>query len=138
MPNPVLLEKLNSVAHCIERLESKKTITLIDLKQNHDFQDIMILNLQRIIQLCVDISGVIIAEKGLTPIPSTMTETFDILCQHKIIPPQLRDHLKKAVAIRNLVLHEYEKIKWDVVYNIITQHINMFRDFGRLVDKIAR
>jgi len=74
----VLIPKLDSLARCINRIESKKPFTLDFLERDLDLQDIISVNLERAVQQCVDIASICIAEMGVTP-PATMSEAFVVL-----------------------------------------------------------
>jgi uncharacterized protein YutE (UPF0331/DUF86 family) len=130
MENDVVLKKIDALGHCISRIETKCPDTAEKLKQDYDLQDIISANLERAVQLSVDISAHILAERGRRA-PDTMGETFSSLAEQDIIPQDLAERLKKAVGFRNISVHEYEKIDWDIVYSIASKHIDDFRSFIR-------
>ena len=136
MPSPIIVQKLDSVARCIERIEAKRPGSIEVLRGNADIQDILMLNLERLVQLCVDIAGILITEKGLKPVPATMAEAFVVLAQNGLIDNALRDRLVKAVGFRNIAVHEYDKINWEIVFKIVTRHIDEFKAFARLLEKL--
>jgi len=53
-----------------------------------DRQDIIALNLQRAVQLCVDVAAYIVAESN-EPAPTTMGEIFDALARTNVISQEL-------------------------------------------------
>ena len=53
----VIKTKLESLRKCLHRNETKKPESLEDLIQDIDAQDIIALNLERFVQLCVDIAN---------------------------------------------------------------------------------
>ena len=55
--NDVLSQKLDSLARCLSRIESKKPFTLEKLNQDFDLQDILAINIERAVQICADISA---------------------------------------------------------------------------------
>ncbi|MDY6263319.1 MAG: hypothetical protein SPM09_02810 [Fibrobacter sp.] len=57
MDKDLLQKKLEMLANCIARIKSQKVETLEDLEANLDKQEIIILNLQRAVQICIDIGG---------------------------------------------------------------------------------
>ncbi len=71
----VVLNKLESLTRCIGRIESKQPFSVEQLKNNYDLQDIISINLERAIQLCVDIGSHILAIKNL-PAPNSLRTTF--------------------------------------------------------------
>jgi uncharacterized protein YutE (UPF0331/DUF86 family) len=136
MSHEVLLAKLDTLARCLDRLQAKTPASLEELQRDVDLQDILMLNLERLVQASVDIATHLIAEKGWTPVPSTMAGTFDVLFQQGAIEVSLRDRLKKSVGFRNIAVHEYEKINWAIVRKILTDHLKDFREFGRIVEAL--
>ena len=118
MNSIVIKTKLESLRKCLDRIESKKPKTLEDLLQDIDVQDIIALNLERSVQLCVDIANHILSSLDDAPAMS-MAESFERLSEKKIIPNELSQKLKKAVGFRNLSVHAYDKIDWQLVWNIL-------------------
>jgi len=114
MNSIVIKTKLESLRKCLDRIESKKPESLDDLLQDIDVQDIIALNLERSVQLCVDIANHILSSLDHSPAMS-MAESFKRLSEKKIIPPELAQNLKKAVGFRNLSVHAYDKIDWELV-----------------------
>ena len=53
----------------------------------------------------------------------SMAESFERLSEKKIIPPELGQNLKKAVGFRNLSVHAYDKIDWQLVWNILEEDL---------------
>ena len=104
--------KLDSLARCISRIESKKPFTLKELSTNFDLQDIVSVNLERSVQQTVDIATSILTQSDLV-VPLTMSESFDRLEQAGWISTAIATRMKKAVGFRNLLVHEYESIDWE-------------------------
>ena len=72
----VIKTKLKSLRKCLDRIETKKPETLDDLLQDIDVQDIIALNLERSVQLCVDIANHVLSLLDDAPTMS-MAESFD-------------------------------------------------------------
>jgi uncharacterized protein YutE (UPF0331/DUF86 family) len=128
MNSPLIARKLESLAHCLRRIEDKKPVRLSDLENNYDLQDIISVNLERSIQLCVDIAAIIISERDLKT-SNTMAGSFKILEEAGILPDYLSVKLQKAVGFRNVSVHEYDSIDWEIVFDIIHHHLINFRNF---------
>lgn len=132
MDNPVIAKKIESLVHCLKRIEEKRPQKLQDLQNDFDLQDIISVNLERAVQLSVDISAVIIAEQGLKT-GSTMAECFSGLEKAGIIDSGLSAKLQKAVGFRNISVHEYTEIDWKIVFDIIHHHLENFRKFLKAI-----
>lgn len=78
MDRDIVEAKLESLRRCIERITTKTPPSAESLARDPDLQDIIALNLQRAVQLCVDLAAHVIADTQAR-VPSTMAENFDIL-----------------------------------------------------------
>ena len=132
MASTIILTKLDSLHRCLSRIEAKSPASLEILESDLDIQDIITLNLTRAVQICVDIATHVLADFN-TPPPTTMAESFERLHQLKIISEETSVRLKKAVGFRNVSIHEYQNIDWLIVYKIITEQLDDFKDFARQV-----
>lgn len=132
MDNEVIEQKLESLRRCLQRIQGKCPSSAETLASDPDLQDIVVLNLTRAIQLCVDIGAHLIAGKD-TPPPATMGHTFDVLAEIGVINTELAIRMKKAVGFRNIAVHNYEAINWQIVHAIATIHLSDFKDFAQAV-----
>ncbi|NOQ50938.1 MAG: DUF86 domain-containing protein [Desulfuromonadaceae bacterium] len=132
MASLILLSKLDSLQRCLSRISTKTPGHADILQQDLDLQDIIAINLERAVQICVDIAAHIIAVKNV-PAPATMAESFDRLFDLKVISKKTAGQMKNAVGFRNISVHEYQKIDWLIVYRIITEHNEDFKDFARQI-----
>lgn len=57
MDKIIVNKKLDSLYRCINRIQEKCPADAAELKINVDLQDVIVLNLSRAVQLCVDNSG---------------------------------------------------------------------------------
>jgi uncharacterized protein YutE (UPF0331/DUF86 family) len=95
-------------------------------------QDTIALNLQRAIQLCVDLAAHFIADTAARA-PSTMTENFEILKDLNVTGSELATRLTKAVGFRNIAVHSYQDIDWKIVFHICRDNLDDFRTFAKSV-----
>jgi uncharacterized protein YutE (UPF0331/DUF86 family) len=134
----VVEEKLESLRRCIERVSEKCPQDPEALFNDLDLQDIIVLNLSRAVQLCVDVAAHVIADLEITP-PETMGSAFDALADAAVIDRELADHLKKAVGFQNIAVHNYETIDWKIVHSIAKKRLVDFSDFaGRIGTRLDR
>ncbi len=132
MDRILIEDKLESLHRCVQRIEAKRPENANVLAQDWDRQDIIALNLTRAVQLCVDVAAHIIASKGGRP-PDTMAEAFDRLASESIIPGKLAQRLKGAVGFRNIAIHQYQDVNWDIVHSIIHTRLVDFKRFAQVV-----
>lgn len=132
MDKEVVLNKLESLRRCLQRVQDKTPDSVGLLVEDHDLQDIIVLNLERAIQTCVDIGLHIISDLEV-PVPETMAQTFETLKKVGYLNEMTVARLVKSVGFRNVAVHAYQEIDWDIVYRIITEHLNDFRDFAQQI-----
>lgn len=123
----VLIEKVNSIQNCLKRIHStigKELYALDDL----NVQDIVVLNLQRAIQLTIDMAFHIISEEKLG-IPENLKDSFRILKDNKIIQPELATKMEKMVGFRNIAVHDYQAINPIILQKITQHHLGDIENF---------
>ncbi|UCZ56512.1 DUF86 domain-containing protein [Desulfurispirillum indicum] len=132
MDKDIVLSKLESLRRCIQRIQDKTPPSCHLLIEDYDLQDIIALNLERSVQLCVDIGLHIISDLEV-PVPDTMAKTFVVLEQANCLDGDVADRMIKSVGFRNTAVHAYQEIDWNIVYCIITEHLDDFRAFSRQI-----
>jgi len=132
MDREVIEQKLESLRRCLRRIETKCPAEAATLAADIDLQDIVSLNLSRAVQISVDIGAHLIAGMEVSP-PDTMGQTFDLLAQQGVLNIELASSLKKAVGFRNIAVHSYESINWDIVHSIVKFHLADFSEFAKVV-----
>ncbi len=130
MDQVILTQKLESLRRCIQRVEMKTPADVGQLIHDPDIQDILVLNLTRAVQLCVDIGSHVISESN-EPAPSTMGDVFSTLEKLAIIAPTTCQALRKAVGFRNVAVHNYDAINWEIVFAICQKSLVDFRQFAQ-------
>ena len=128
----VIGEKLISLNRCLERIRLHTPTSVETLQNDFDAQDIISLNIQRAVQISVDIAAHILAEQLHEQTP-TMAETFLALSRHGLLDSQLASRLAKAVGFRNIAVHEYNTLDMNILYSIITKEIGRFYEFSDTV-----
>lgn len=136
MDREVIEQKIESLRRCVERVRQKTPATAAALESDPDAQDILTLNLTRAVQLCVDIGAYLIAAQNKAA-PDTMGQTFDVLADMGVISSELAMRMKKAVGFRNIAVHNYEAIDWEITYAIVTRHVSDFAAFAAAVVSAA-
>ena len=133
MNSIVIASKLESLRRCLDRIRSKKPDTLNQLLEDIDMQDILALNLERSIQLCVDIANHILSSLDDAPAMS-MAESFERLSENEIISVELAGNLRRAVGFRNLSVHAYDKIDWSLVWTNFESDLNDLINFVEIIE----
>lgn len=136
MDQLIIAEKIESLRRCIKRIENKKPANIEILNQDLDLQDILVLNLSRAVQLSVDIGSHIISDTDEAA-SQTMGEIFTTLSKLGVITFHTSQQLKKAVGFRNVAVHNYEAINWEIVYAICENLLDDFRRFSQEISEYA-
>lgn len=62
-----------------------------------------------------------------------MGETFHTLSLMNIIDAELAVRLRKSVGFRNLAVHNYHDLNWDIVFAVARKHLIDFKAYATLV-----
>ena len=136
MDRDIIMRKLDSLARCVRRIEEKRPTTLDELLKDVDIQDILSINLERAVQVSVDIGAHVIADLSVPP-PRTMGDVFAVLTAEKLIPEESGLALRRAVGFRNLSVHAYDQVDWERVFDIVHQRLDDFRKFADAIAHIV-
>ena len=115
----VILNKSESIKRCLTRIEEDYDE---EFENSFTKQDAVLLNIQRLIQQTIDLGAYIIKKHKFT-IPKSSKEIFEILEKEEIIDKNLSENLQRMVGFRNLAVHEYTKLRLDVIEYIIKNRI---------------
>jgi uncharacterized protein YutE (UPF0331/DUF86 family) len=131
-----LSPKFDSIARCIQRIESKKPFSEKELAENFDLQDIVSTNVSRMIQLAVDVCTMILS-RSPAPIPGDMSQCFLAVSALGWIDAGTAENMRRAVGLRNIMVHEYQSIDWGVVHQVTNHHLEDIKNFVRQVIETA-
>lgn len=131
MDRLIVEEKLESLRRCLARIEEKCPQRAEELANDVDLQDIITLNLTRAVQLSVDIAAHWVTSVEKVPVPNTMAGMFDALVQAGHLDQSIGERMQKSVGFRNIVVHQYEAIDWQVVFALCKFHLQDFTQFAK-------
>lgn len=133
--NPDLIRtKLESLARCLGRIRSKLPGTKELFLEDWDAQDIVMKNLERAVQVCVDVANHWLADDAGPP-PASMAMAFSMLSRKGLLTSELGDRMAKTVSLRNLAVHEYANLDYGRLYESLSLGLGVFDDFGRAILK---
>jgi len=134
----IIAAKLESLRRCVRRIEARRAVSVEVLAEDLDRQDILVLNLTRAVQLCVDVGAHLLADTERKA-PETMGETFDLLAEEGMLDAGLARRMRGAVGFRNVAVHSYRSIDWSIVHELTTTGVEDLRAFagaiGRTLDE---
>lgn len=123
---------MDSLRRCLSRLETKRPQNWEQILEDYDLQDIITVNLERAVQLSVDIGLQVLGTMDVTA-PQSMADVFSRLSSKGVIPVELAGKLQAAVGFRNIAVHEYEEIDWKIVHSILSRHLNDFSAYIKAI-----
>ena len=132
MDKQLVAAKLESLRRALVRVRERTPGDAAKLAVDLDAQDIVSLNLQRAVQLCVDIAYHLAAAEDVAE-PETMADAFITLGTLGMIDAPLADAMRRAVGFRNIAVHQYEKMDWQIVFDVATKRIADLELFARAV-----
>ena len=136
MDSRVLNQKLDNLRNCLSRIEGKLPTTVEALTTDFDIQDIISLNIERAVQVSLDIAAHIGSDFDDIR-EFSAAGTFLDLAKHGVIAPDLAQKLARAAGFRNLLVHRYASIDWSRVLTFLTSDISVFRDFASQVHRFS-
>lgn len=84
------------------------------------------------VQVCADIASHIISDDGLAP-AKNLAESFLRLQEHGVVSQEVMVSMQRAVGLRNVVAHGYERIDPKLVYNAAATGVGDLQAFAREV-----
>lgn len=129
----VVENKISSVKKYLKTLERYKSYLRNEIEENIDVRGALERYLYLVVQAAIDLAEAFIAAKGFRK-PTTQRECFDILQEEKIISLELAEKLVKMVGFRNVVAHDYEKINYDVVFDILQNRLIDIEEFVEIIE----
>ncbi len=135
MDREVTQRKLEALRHSLRRVRERRPANAALLASDEDAQDVLVLNLSRAVQRCVDVAAHLLADSN-QPVPATMGEAFSSLVASGVIQAELAARLRRAVGFRNIAVHNYEAIDWAIVFALAGEPLSDFEQFAAAVSAL--
>ncbi len=133
-PNTIekIYTRITSLKNYVSILESFVSITLSELEKDPIKKGALERYLQLSIEACIDIAEMVISDQRL-PIPQTAAEAIEILGKEGILNMEFAKDFSKAVGFRNILIHDYVKIDYQIVLQKLNSNLS---DFHRFIKEI--
>lgn len=133
----LILRKISLIQDDLEKLSTLKDYSLDEIMADFLKQATVERLLERIISRTIDINEHIIAESSSSEIspPKNYRETFLLLADMGIYPKSFAEEIAKSVGTRNLLIHEYDKIDYQKIYQSIN---DCLKDYHKYIDYILK
>lgn len=124
MAPDVLLRKLSYLRQLLSDLAPYENATLEEVEAEH-------YKLERLLELLVmaasDILHHLLAERGKTAV--SYKSAFQLAAKEGMIPAELSDRLQNAASMRNVLVHMYEDIDYEILHQSIPTALEDFAQF---------
>lgn len=84
------------------------------------------------IETVLKVSAMIVSSEKMG-LPQNEETIFDLLKKQQVISSDLSSKLKKMKGFRNLLIHRYEHIQDDLVYEFINDQVKDFYEFEKTI-----
>lgn len=131
------MRKLADLETYINQMQEYSTITVKEYSKDWKIQRIVERTLQMMIELFVDITNHIIADKKYR-VPTSYGDTFQVLEEEGLISNEQCNNMKKMAQFRNIIVHHYDKVDETIVVNILKQNLKDFFEYRDSIIKIIK
>lgn len=129
MTNISIIEsKISSIQKYLKILREYQNYSQQQLEDDLHLKGSVERYLYLLTQSVLDLAEAIISFKDLRR-PQTYSESFDILQEEQFIPSELTDKLINMARFRNILSHDYEKLDFSIVYDILQNHLQDAEEF---------
>ena len=125
---PLILRKLSQLQEFTAQLREYQTVTAGQYAAEWKTQRIIERTLQMAIEVCLDVAGHIISDKGYR-IPNSYADTFAVLFENRVIDENFLFALEKMARCRNFIVHNYDKIDAEIIVGILKKNLPDFEAF---------
>ncbi|MEW5907670.1 MAG: DUF86 domain-containing protein [Patescibacteria group bacterium] len=133
MTNLSIIEnKISAIQKYLKILEGYQKYSRKEIEENIDIRGAVERYLYLVSQAAIDLAGAVISFKNLRK-PSTLSESFHILNEENIIPKELVEKMTRMTGFRNIIAHDYEKVNYDIVYDILHNKLKDIEEFTKII-----
>jgi uncharacterized protein YutE (UPF0331/DUF86 family) len=132
MKTDIVTNKTQSIHRCVKRAREEYLAEPETFESNFTRQDAAVLNVLRACEQAIDLANHII-QKNKFGIPNSSAESFELLWREKIMPSELKEKLVEMVKFRNTVTHQYQRMKAEIVIEVIQTGLDDLIQFADYV-----
>jgi len=133
----IVKNRLSHISDMLNKISVlMKDVSLDIFKSNYEKHYAILHLLQNCIEATSDIASHICSFDSLG-VPNTYSDAFEILERNSVISKKISNEMQEAARFRNRIVHLYNIIDLEIVYQIATSKVNVFEDFcAEIVDYI--
>jgi uncharacterized protein YutE (UPF0331/DUF86 family) len=114
----IIENKISIIQKYLRILESYKQYSLQEIQSDVNIRGALERYLYLAVQASIDLAEAVIAYKKFRK-PTTLRESFYILEEENIIGLDLSEKLAQMVGFRNILAHDYEKLDYAIVLDVL-------------------
>ncbi len=126
--------KISIVKKNLKTLERYKSISRKDIEGDVDLRGALERYLYLAVQSTIDLAGAFISYRELRK-PSTFGENFRILEEEGLLDKNLTDELVRMTGFRNILVHDYEDLDYDIVLEVLNEKTEQIEQFVEIIEK---
>lgn len=132
----LILRKLAELEEYLGQTKEYANIAVEWYSKDWKAQRIVERTLQMMIEICADVAGHIISDKGYR-VPTTYADTFRVLYENDILNKELFEKMEKMAKFRNIIVHGYDKIDAELVVGILRKDLTDFSAYkGAIINTL--
>jgi len=124
----VVRRKVTESLHRISRAEAFLAQPAEEFLANEDLKELASFNLFLAIQECIDLASHFVADEDWGPADDAGS-AFDVLADHRMIDRDLAEKMRRAVGLRNLIVHGYTTVNHARIQGEYSEGIENLRRF---------
>jgi len=124
----VTINKVAIIERSLKRIKEEYLGHEDVFQNNFTKQDSVVLNINRAIQVAIDLAMHIVRINKLG-IPQNSRDVFVMLADANFIKKTTSNLMQKMVGFRNIAIHDYQSLNIEIVITIINDHLNDFKEF---------
>lgn len=129
-----IVKKLAALERSVAKLRELAAMDREAFLDSYTFVDAAKYNLQTAVEAMIDTANHVISRRRLR-MPRTNSESFEILSESGVIPAEKLQVLQAMARFRNRIVHMYDDVDDNQVYEILRNHLGDFDDFVEAITK---
>lgn len=128
----VIENKISSIRGYLKILERYKKYSRQEIESDIDLRGAVERYLYLAAQATIDLAEAFLSYKNFRK-PSTLSESFYILNEENVITAELTEKMVKMTGFRNTVAHDYAKVNYDIVYDVLQNRLADIEEFAGII-----
>lgn len=130
----IIENKISAIKKYFKILARYKKYSQKEIEKNVDIKGALERYLYLAAQASIDLAEAVIAYKKFRK-PATMGEAFYILNEEGALSNDLTEKMIKMTGFRNIIAHDYGKLNYDIVYDVLQNRLADIEKFIKMISK---